>query len=116
MNNMITIRIYLENGAKAVGLTRWQRLWDNSLANQLMKLCKAEDIQQVICFNVTSGYLNWQKIEWGTSEVLSPKHPQCIEISDSSEKITSLLEQLKPILGTAHVYKVEITELTALNY
>ena len=111
MNNMVTIRIYFEYQAKAVGLTRWQELFNDSLAYQLIKICKAQNIQQVIFFNVTYGYMNQQAIQWGISDLPSPNHPQCIEVSDTSDKINSLLELLRPIIGEAQIYFIEKQEL-----
>lgn len=113
MNNMVTIRIYFEYQAKAVGLTRWQELFNDSLAYQLIKICKAQNIQQVIFFNVTYGYMNQQAIQWGISDLPSPNHPQCIEVSDNSDKINSLLELLRPIIGEAQIYFIEKQELVS---
>jgi len=111
---MQTIRIYFEYGTKAVGLSGWQKIWNNRLANQLMKLCKENDMRQAIFFNVRNGYLDRQAIQWGIGEIPSPKHPQCMEITDSKEKISHFVEQLQPLLSATKILAIEKQEL--INY
>lgn len=115
MNDMETIRIYFESKTKAVGLTRWQRLWNNRLSSQLIKMCKSLDMKQVICFDITAGYLNHQRIQWGISEVPTPQYPQCIEITDTPEKIAVFEEYAKAILQVAQIYHVEKQELVVIT-
>ena len=53
---ILTILIYVEHGAKAMGLTLWQQLWVNTLAHQLMKRGKEHNLKQALLFNVTLRY------------------------------------------------------------
>lgn len=112
---MRTIRIYFEYGAKAGGLTRWQRAWNNRLANHLMKRCKEAGLQQVIFFNVEAGYLNGQAIQWGIGEIPSPRKPQCLEITDTAANIDAFLKTAKQLLENAWIIAVEKQEIIELS-
>lgn len=98
---MKTLRIYYNAECKAPGLTFWQKVWDSSYSTCLIKKAKEYDIAQVICFNIPKGYLDNQSIQWGMSEVKNVKHPQCVELVDSEEKIRMFLECEKELLSQA---------------
>jgi len=114
MKNKTTIRLYFEYGKKAKGLSFWQRIWNNSFSTELLKRAKAKGIEQVICFNVTKGYLQNQPIQWGITEIVSAKHPQCIEMSDLESKIISFLNEQKQLLDKQKIILVK-NEIEILN-
>jgi PII-like signaling protein len=114
MENKITVRLYFEYGKQATGLSFWKRIWNNSFADEFLKRAKEKGIEQVICFNVTKGYLQSQAIQWGNAEILSQKHPQCIELIDFEYKIMSLLDEQKKLLDKQRIVfvKNEVVILT----
>lgn len=112
---MQTIRIYFEYGTKAEGLSRWQRVWNNRLANRLMKMCKEAGLQQAIFFNVEVGYLNSQAIQWGISEIIPPRKPQCLEITDTAASIDAFLKTTGQLLKNARIIAVEKQEIIELS-
>lgn len=114
MKNKTTIRLYFEYGKKAKGLSFWKRIWNNSFSAELLKRAKEKGIEQVICFNVTKGYLQNQPIQWGISEIPSSKHPQCIEMTDFESKITSFLNEQKQLLDKQEIILVK-NEIEILN-
>lgn len=114
MNKKVTIRLYFEYGKKAKGLSFWKRIWNNSFSSELLKRAKTSGIEQVICFNVTKGYLQNQSIQWGITEIPSSKHPQCIEMTDIESKITSFLDEQKQLLDKQQIILVK-NEIEILN-
>jgi len=74
----------------------------------MLKTAKESEIKQVICFNVSAGYLSHHKnIQWGHAEVTPMKHPQCIELKDREDKITSFLNKCKEQLSDTEVIIVK---------
>jgi PII-like signaling protein len=107
MENKTTIRLYFESGTKIKGLSFWKNLWDNNFAPELIKRAKEAGLEQAICFNVTSGYLNNLKIQFNNTEVKSIKLPQCVEITDTNVKIEKFLLEEKVFLSDCTVLMVK---------
>lgn len=108
---MQTIRFYFEHGTKAAGLSRWQRIWNNRLASRLIREAKHAGIKHVISFNVSVGYLHGQVINWGAGETISMKYPQCVEMTDTAEKLSKFLLKQKDSLSEAKTVIVEKQEI-----
>ncbi|GEM68016.1 hypothetical protein SMI01S_16220 [Sphingobacterium mizutaii NBRC 14946 = DSM 11724] len=107
MKYKTTIRLYFEYGKKVKGLSFWKRIWNNRFSAELLKSAKEKGIEQVIYFNVTKGYLQNQPIQWGITEIVSAKHPQCIEMTDFESKIISFLNEQKQLLGKQKIILVK---------
>ncbi len=63
MDKKVIIRLYFEYGKKAKRLSFCQRIWNNSFSTEPLKRAKEKGIEQIICFNVTKGYLQNQSIQ-----------------------------------------------------
>lgn len=72
-----------------------------------MKRAKASGLHQVLHLNVSKGYLDNQKINWGMNEIRHYKHPQLIEIIDSEFKVNKFLEEQKNLLQTTTILLVK---------
>lgn len=107
MKNKVTIRLYFEYGKKADGISFWKSIWNNNFSTELLKRAKEKGVEQVICFNVTKGYLQNRSIQWGITEIISAKHPQCIEMTDFESKIISFLNEQKQLLDKQKIILVK---------
>ncbi|MFR3215927.1 MAG: hypothetical protein ACLTWE_10640 [Dysgonomonas mossii] len=108
MNSNITVRIYFEHGKKVKGLTFRQKLFHGGFSYYMLKETKQAEIKQVICFNISAGYLSTHKnIQWGHSEVTPIRHPQCIELTDSDEKIYGFLKEYEEQLKNTEILIVK---------
>lgn len=107
MKDFITIRIYFENGQKIKNQSFWKKLYSSDFSTELMKRAKAFDLNQVLHLNVSKGYFNNQKINWGVSEVRNIRHPHLIEIVDKEAKIAQFIEENKFLLEETHVLIVK---------
>lgn len=100
--NMLTIRIYFEYGTIAKHLSFWQRIWDNKFSTELLKRAKEADLVQALVFNVTRGYLKNQII-CNVAEITPPDLPQCVEITDVSEKVDAFLKGNADFLASSSI-------------
>jgi len=107
MKDLITIRIYFEYGQKVNHLSFWKKMAASDFSTELMKRAKAFGLQQVLHLNVTKGYMNDLKINWGISEIRHHKHPHLIEILDSEMNINQFLEEQKDFLQATEIFMVK---------
>lgn len=107
METKTTIRFYYHFGIRPIEKSFWKRLTSNSFSTDFLKKAKRYGIEQVVCFHVTKGYLHGRKIEWGLGESTTPKHPQCIEITDCEEKIRQFMEDNRNMLNQQHILAVK---------
>lgn len=107
MKDLITIRIYFESGQKVNDHSFWKKLYSSDFSTELINRAKAFGLRQVLHLNVSKGYLNHQKINWGISEIRHNKHPNLIEISDSESKINQFLDEQKNLLQETNVLIVK---------
>lgn len=107
---MQTVRFYFEHGAKVEGAIWWQCMWNNRFANRLIKDAKMAGIKHVILFHVCAGYLDGQAIQWA-GEICSMKHPECIEITDTKEKLSKFLREQESRLSGVKTIIVERQEI-----
>ena len=107
MTDLITIRIYFEYGQKINNQSFWKKMYASDFSTELIKRAKAFDLEQVLHLNVSKGYLNSQKVNWGISEIRHSKHPHLIEIVDSEIKINQFLDEQKAFLKDTKVVMVK---------
>lgn len=107
MRAFITIRIYFEYGQKVKDHSFWKNMYASDFSAELIKRAKAFGLHQVLHLNVSKGYLDNQKINYGTSEIRHSKHPQLIEIIDSEEKIDQFLKEQKNLLQETNILMVK---------
>ncbi|QDO93027.1 hypothetical protein FNB79_03235 [Formosa sediminum] len=107
MNSLTTIRIYFEYGKKQKHVPFWKTLHESDYATIILKKAKAANLNQVLHFNVSKGYFNSKKINWGLGDVQHFKHPQIIEITDTPEQINWFLESEKVFFEDTSIYIIK---------
>lgn len=107
MKDFITIRIYFEYGQKIKNESFWKKIYGSDFSTELMKRAKSFGLHQVLHLNVSKGYLNDQKINWGIHEIHHYKHPHLIEITDAEFKINQFLEEQKNLLSETKILIVK---------
>ncbi|GAL81592.1 hypothetical protein JCM19274_437 [Algibacter lectus] len=65
MTDLITIRIYFEYGQKINNQSFWKKMYASDFSTELIKRAKTFGLEQVLHLNVSKGYLNNQKVNWG---------------------------------------------------
>ncbi len=114
MNKLVTLRIYFESGQKIKDRSFWKKLYSSDFSSELIKRAKAADLKQVLHLNVSKGYFNNQKINWGISEIRHVKHPHIIEIVDEETKINQFLEAQKIFLADTQIILIK-SEVLLIN-
>lgn len=107
MMEFITIRIYFEYGYKIKNQSFWKKIYSPDFSTELMKRAKDFDLKQVLHLNVSKGYFNNQKIQWGIDEIRHFKHPHIIEIMDTESKINQFVEEEDSLLMETHIVIVK---------
>ncbi|WP_159021970.1 DUF190 domain-containing protein [Formosa sp. L2A11] len=107
MKTTITIRIYFEYGKKRKDVPFWKTLHESDFGTVILKKAKASNLNQVLQFNVSRGYFDNKKINWGLGDVQHFKHPQIIEITDTPEQIELFLEQEKEFFKDTSIYIIK---------
>lgn len=107
MKDLITVRIYFEYGQKVNGHSFWKRLYSSDFSTELMKRAKAFGLHQMLHLNVSKGYLDNQKINWGFNEIPHHKHPHLIEITDSEFKVNKFLQEQKNLLQATKILMIK---------
>lgn len=110
------IRIYFQSCQRAVGLNFWKRLWNNDLSYALIERAKGINIYQAIIYPVRIGYLCNNEISENTPEIMSIRHPICLELLDTVAKLEDyllknekLLEETQIIFFSNVGYKINKT-------
>ena len=86
------LRIYFKYGHKSRKLSFWQRFWDSSLSDKLLKNAKRQNIYQANIFNACAGYLGDGNIVYNLSELPPPKNTACLELIDEELKLQTFLK------------------------
>ncbi|WP_299776751.1 DUF190 domain-containing protein [uncultured Formosa sp.] len=107
MKTETTIRIYFEYGKKRKDVPFWKTLHESDFATVILKKVKASGLKQALQFNVSRGYFNSKKINWGIGDVQHFKHPQIIEITDTKENIERFLELEKKLFEDTSIYIIK---------
>lgn len=95
------LRVYFKYGQKSQKLSFWQKLWNSSLSNQLLKAAKEQKILQANIFNASAGYLGDGNIVYNLSELPPLKNTVCLELIDEELKLQTFLKDNETELQAA---------------
>ena len=92
MKTNASLRLYFAQSAKAKPSRLWHHLSAPALSNHFIKAAKAFNIEQAITYTVNAGYLGGNKISINNIESTSGKHPLCIELIDTEERLRAFID------------------------
>lgn len=101
-NDHAALRLYFPVSARAAATRFWHRLSAPALAQHLLTAAKKSGIRQAILHPIQAGYLKGQQLTHHHPEVVSMKHPQCVELVDSESRLREFLHD-----HAAELHKVE---------
>jgi PII-like signaling protein len=93
MTELIALRLYFPLSAKASATRFWHKFSAPNLAQHLLAFARRANIQQAILHHVSAGYLPGEKLSHHMPDGGSMKHPQCLELIDTEEKIRRFLHE-----------------------
>jgi hypothetical protein len=77
------LRLYFPIATRARSTRLWHRLSPPALAHHLLNVAKRAELIQAILHPVTSGYLPGERMSHHHPELVSMRHPQCLELLDT---------------------------------
>lgn len=93
MSNTTTLRLYFQQDARARPTRFWHRLSAPALGHRLLTAARRSGIQQALMHHVHAGYLSGEKLSHAHIESAPARHPLCIEMIDSEERLRAFLKQ-----------------------
>lgn len=90
-NDHAALRLYFPNSARATATRFWHHLSAPALAHHLLVAAKKSGINQAVLHTIHAGYLQGQKLTHHHPEVVSMRHPQCVELVDSETALRKFL-------------------------
>lgn len=91
MSDLTALRLYFPQAARAKPTRFWHRLAAPALSHRLITAAKRAGIQQALVHNVNAGFLPGQKLSHRHIETVPARHPLCIELIDSEERLRDFL-------------------------
>jgi PII-like signaling protein len=91
MNTLTALRLYFPQSALARRTRFWHHLTAPALSQRLLTAAKRAGIAQAVMHSVQSGYLPGNKLSHHHIETAPGKHPLCIELIDSEDRLREFL-------------------------
>lgn len=92
-NHVAALRLYFPVGSRAKISRFWHHLSAPALAHHLLTVARHAKIDQAILYQVTSGYLPGERLSHHHPEVVTMKHPQCLELIDSEDRLRAFMHE-----------------------
>ena len=92
MKDLTVLRLYFSASEMRTADTWWRRFAPQSLGGFLLEKAKEHGIEQALLHRVIGGYLNNQDLVMDTSEIPSPRLPQCLELVGEEEDLQAYLK------------------------
>lgn len=98
---IVALRLYFPLATRTNATRFWHHLSAPALAHHLLSVAKKADIMQAMLHNVSAGYLPGQRMSHGHPELSGMRHPQCLELLDTEQRLRDFLhlhaEELKKV-------------------
>ncbi|BDH46965.1 hypothetical protein TUM12370_30090 [Salmonella enterica subsp. enterica serovar Choleraesuis] len=101
-NSIAALRLYFPVSLKVTKKNGWARFGNPTLASYLLEAAKQAGIQQVILHPINSGYLPGERLSHYHPELMNMKHPQCLELLDTEQKLREFLHWYSQELQGVH--------------
>ncbi|MYM92319.1 DUF190 domain-containing protein [Duganella vulcania] len=110
MQDLTALRLYFPLSAKAKATRFWHRFSAPNLAHHLLSFARRSGIRQAILHHVSAGYLPGERLSHHLPEGSSMRHPQCLELIDTEDKLRSFLREHAHEMHKVHVvlFKCEL--------
>ncbi|WP_281078692.1 hypothetical protein [Variovorax paradoxus] len=92
-NKLTALRLDFPAGSRARATRFWHHLSAPVLAQHLLAVARRAKIQQALLHQISSGYLPGERLTHHHPEVSGMKHPQCLELLDSEERLRAFMHE-----------------------
>ncbi|MGJ7505605.1 MULTISPECIES: hypothetical protein [unclassified Variovorax] len=93
VHRLTALRLYFPAGSRARATRFWHHLSAPVLAQHLLAVARRAKIQQALLHQISSGYLPGERLTHHHPEVSGMKHPQCLELLDSEERLRAFMHE-----------------------
>lgn len=111
-HDLIALRLYFPSGSRAKATRFWHRLSAPALAQHLLAVARQAKIQQALLYQIGSGYLPGERLTHHHPEVQAMRHPQCLELLDSEDRLRAFMhehsEELRKVRAVLFVCELSI--------
>ncbi|WP_425930323.1 hypothetical protein [Pseudomonas sp. NyZ201] len=90
-NRPTLLQLYFPSASRTRVTKFWHRFSAPTLAQHLLRVATAAKIEQVILRTVTAGYLPGQRLSHYHPEIGGMRHPQCLELLDTEDRLRAFL-------------------------
>ena len=92
-HDLTALRLYFPSGSRATRTRFWHHLNAPALAQHLLAVAKRANLQQALLHHVDAGYLRGERMSHHHPEVHSMRHPQCLELLDTEERLRAFMRE-----------------------
>ncbi|QOD84310.1 hypothetical protein [Chromobacterium haemolyticum] len=100
--HIVALRLYFPMASKAKATRFWHRLSAPALALRLLTLAQLAKILQATLHPVSAGYLPGQRLSHSHPELTGMRHPQCLELLDSEQRLRDFMAEHAEELRKVH--------------
>ncbi|MBH3344149.1 hypothetical protein I5O09_10365 [Pseudomonas parafulva] len=113
-NRLTLLQLYFPSASRARVTRFWHRFSAPTLAQHLLRVATAARIEQVILRTVAAGYLPGQRFSHYHPELGGMRHPQCLELLDTEDRLRAFLrdhsEELRKVRAVLMLCELPITD------
>lgn len=90
-STVMALRLYFPSGSRANPTRFWHHLSAPALAQHLLAAAKQAHLQQVLLYQVASGYLKGERVTHHQIDGSHMRHPQCLELIDTEMQLRAFM-------------------------
>jgi PII-like signaling protein len=91
-DRLVALRLYFARSARAAPTRFWHHLSAPALGHHLLTLARRDGIEQALFQSVQAGYLPGESISYEHPEHLAGRHPACVELISTEERLRRFLD------------------------
>ncbi|MEA9980075.1 hypothetical protein, partial [Pseudomonas sp. RTS4] len=92
-NHITALHLYFPAASRAKVTRFWHYLSAPALAQHLLTIARGANIEQAMLRHITAGYLPGQRLSLHHPEVNSMRHPQCLELLDTEDRLRAFMHE-----------------------
>ena len=113
-DRLTALQLYFPGASRARVTSFWHHLSAPALAQNLLKVAQKAKIEQVMLKTISAGYLPGHRISHHHPELGDMRHPQCLELLDTEDKLRAYLrdhaDELRKVRAVLFLCELPLTD------
>ncbi|KPY36398.1 hypothetical protein ACTACM_13460 [Pseudomonas fragariae (ex Marin et al. 2024)] len=113
-DRLTALQLYFPGASRARVTSFWHHLSAPALAQHLLKVAQKAKIEQVMLKTISAGYLPSYRISHHHPELGDMRHPQCLELLDTEDKLRAFLrdhaDELRKVRAVLLLCELPLTD------